>query len=127
MTASSSLLDLPLDAGVDPQEFLQAAMEWHFNPQTGSTYRLKRANIELGFPCVWVAPWTREAGIVPLKHTLVLTAVTKDEKLVDDLLADSTIKNLYIGNHPTYWMASGIPHDGYLGAFLMRSKAVIRD
>jgi hypothetical protein len=62
-----------------------------------------------------------------LKHTLVLTAVTKDEKLLDELLADATIKNLYIGNHPTYWMESGIPHDGYLGEFLMRTKAVIRD
>ena len=47
--------------------------------------------------------------------------------LLDELLADSTIKNLYIGNHPTYWMESGIPHDGYLGEFLMRTKAVIRD
>jgi acyl-CoA reductase-like NAD-dependent aldehyde dehydrogenase len=87
----------------------------------------EQANIELAFPCVWVAPWTREAGIRPLKHTLVLTAVTQDEKLLDELLADATIKNLYIGNHPTYWMESGIPHDGYLGEFLMRTKAVIRD
>lgn len=37
----------------------------------------EQANIELAFPCVWVAPWTREAGIMPLKQTLVLTAVTK--------------------------------------------------
>ncbi|GHO68248.1 aldehyde dehydrogenase [Ktedonobacter sp. SOSP1-52] len=87
----------------------------------------EQANIELAFPCVWVAPWTREAGIAPLKNTLVLTAVTRDEKLLDELFADPTIKNLYIGNHPTYWMAPGVPHDGYLGEFLMRSKAVIRD
>jgi acyl-CoA reductase-like NAD-dependent aldehyde dehydrogenase len=86
-----------------------------------------QANIELAFPCVWVAPWTREAGIAPLKHTLVLTAVTRDEKLLDALLTEPTIKNLYIGNHPTYWIAPGIPHDGYLGEFLMRTKAVIRD
>ncbi|GLW96686.1 hypothetical protein [Microtetraspora sp. NBRC 16547] len=38
-----------------------------------------------------------------------------------------TIKNLYIGDHPTYWMALGVPHDAYLGEFLMRTKAVIRD
>jgi acyl-CoA reductase-like NAD-dependent aldehyde dehydrogenase len=87
----------------------------------------EQANIELAFPCVWVAPWTREAGIAPLKNTLVLTAVTRDENLLDELLADPTIKNLYIGEHPTYWMAPGIPHDGYLGEFLMRTKAVIRD
>jgi acyl-CoA reductase-like NAD-dependent aldehyde dehydrogenase len=86
-----------------------------------------QANIELAFPCVWIAPWTREAGVAPLKSTLVLTAVTRNEKLLDELLAEPTIKNLYIGNHPTYWMKPGIPHDGYLGDFLMRTKAVIRD
>jgi acyl-CoA reductase-like NAD-dependent aldehyde dehydrogenase len=87
----------------------------------------EQANIELAFPCVWVAPWTRDAGTAPLRDTLVLTAVTKDEALLDELLADPTIKNLYIGNHPTYWMEPGIPHDAYLGEFLMRTKAVIRD
>ncbi|TKA04760.1 aldehyde dehydrogenase family protein [Actinacidiphila oryziradicis] len=87
----------------------------------------EQANIELAFPCVWVAPWTREAGTAPFKETLVLTAVTKDEQLLDRLLADPTIRNLYIGNHPTYWMAPGVPHDAYLGEFLMRTKAVIRD
>lgn len=86
----------------------------------------EQAHIELGFPCVWVAPWTREAGTAVFRDTLVLTAVTRDEGLLDDLLADPTIKNLYIGDHPTCWMAPGIPHDGYLGEFLMRTKAVIR-
>jgi acyl-CoA reductase-like NAD-dependent aldehyde dehydrogenase len=86
-----------------------------------------QARIELGFPCVWFAPWTRDAGIRPLTDSLVLTAVTRDERLLDELLAEPTIRNLYIGNHPTYWMAPGVPHDGFLGEFLMRSKAVIRD
>jgi hypothetical protein len=86
----------------------------------------EQANIEFAFPCVWVAPWTREAGIAALRDTLVLTAVTEDERLLDDLLAEPTIKNLYIGDHPTYWMAPGVPHDAYLGEFLMRTKGVIR-
>jgi acyl-CoA reductase-like NAD-dependent aldehyde dehydrogenase len=86
----------------------------------------EQANIELGFPCVWVTPWTREAGTAVFRDTLVLTAVTKDESLLDALLADPTIKNLYIGDHPTCWMAPGVPHDAYLGEFLMRTKAVIR-
>ncbi|GHO56286.1 phenazine antibiotic biosynthesis protein [Ktedonobacter robiniae] len=43
MIASQALLDLPLDARIDPQEFLHTAMEWHFNPETGSPYWLKRA------------------------------------------------------------------------------------
>jgi acyl-CoA reductase-like NAD-dependent aldehyde dehydrogenase len=86
-----------------------------------------QVNIELGFPCVWVAPWTREASTSVFTNTLVLTAVTHDEQLLDNLLADPAIKNLYIGNHPTYWIEPGIPHDAYLGEFLMRTKAVIRD
>jgi acyl-CoA reductase-like NAD-dependent aldehyde dehydrogenase len=86
-----------------------------------------QAGIELPFPCVWVAPWTRETGIEPLKDTLVLTAVGHDERLLDELLAEPTISNLYVGDHPTYWIAPGVPHDGYLADFLMRTKAVIRD
>jgi acyl-CoA reductase-like NAD-dependent aldehyde dehydrogenase len=86
-----------------------------------------QAGIELSFPCVWVAPWTRHAGIAPLRDTLVLTAITDDEQILDRLIAEPTISNVYIGDHPTYWMEPGIPHDRYLGEFLMRTKAVIRD
>jgi hypothetical protein len=79
---------------------------------------------ELPFPCVWVAPWSRSDGIVPLRDTLVLSALTRDEELLDALLSEPTIANLYIGDQPTYWMAPGVPHDSYLSDFLMRSKAV---
>jgi hypothetical protein len=87
----------------------------------------ERARIELAFPCAWVAPWTRAAGLEPLKETLVLTAITRDAELVDALVAEPTIRNVYVGDHPTYWLEPGIPHDGYLADFLMRTKAVIRD
>jgi hypothetical protein len=87
----------------------------------------EQARIELAFPCVWVAPWAPQAGTRPLKDTLVLTAVTHDERLLDELLAEPTISNLYIGDHPTYWLEPGVPHDGYLADFLMRTKGVIRD
>jgi acyl-CoA reductase-like NAD-dependent aldehyde dehydrogenase len=86
----------------------------------------EQAGVELAFPCVWVAPWTPKAGIEPFKDTLVLTAVTNDMGLVDKLVAEPTISNVYVGDHPTYWIEPGIPHDGYLADFLMRTKAVIR-
>jgi hypothetical protein len=57
----------------------------------------------------------------------VLTAITHDTRLVDALVTEPTISNVYVGDHPTYWMEPGIPHDGYLADFLMRTKAVIRD
>jgi acyl-CoA reductase-like NAD-dependent aldehyde dehydrogenase len=86
----------------------------------------EQAGIELSFPCVWVAPWTPEAGLEPFKETLVLTAITHDMRLVDALVSEPTISNVYVGDHPTYWIEPGIPHDGYLADFLMRTKAVIR-
>jgi len=86
-----------------------------------------QTSIEMGFPCVWVAPWSRAEGVAQLRNTLVLTAITDDEQLIDQLIAEPTISNIYLGNHPTYWFRPGVPHDGYLGEFLMRTKTVIRD
>lgn len=86
-----------------------------------------QAGVELPFPCVWVAPWTPEAGIAPLRGSLVLTAITRTASLIDRLLAEPTIANVYVGDHHTHFMDSRLPHDGYLGEFLMRSKSVIRD
>ncbi|MDQ3760211.1 MAG: aldehyde dehydrogenase family protein [Actinomycetota bacterium] len=86
-----------------------------------------QTSIELGFPCVWVAPWANADGVQPLRNTLVLTVITQDEQLVERLVNEPTISNVYVGDHPTYWMRPGVPHDGYLAEFLMRTKAVIRD
>jgi hypothetical protein len=82
--------------------------------------------IELGFPYVWVAPWSTDDGIEPVRNTLVLTAITEDERLIDRLIAEPSIRNIYLGDHPTYWMRPGVPHDGYLAEFLMRTKTMIR-
>jgi acyl-CoA reductase-like NAD-dependent aldehyde dehydrogenase len=85
-----------------------------------------QAGIELPFPCVWVAPWSPDAGLVPLRNSLVLTAITGDHALVDALLDEPTVSNVYVGDHPTYWLRPGVPHDRYLGEFLMRTKTLIR-
>jgi acyl-CoA reductase-like NAD-dependent aldehyde dehydrogenase len=82
-------------------------------------------NVELPFPCVWVSPWSRSDGVEPLRHSLVVNAITDDDDLVDDLLADPTIANVYHGRHPTYYGAPQIPHDGFLADFLMRNKGFI--
>jgi acyl-CoA reductase-like NAD-dependent aldehyde dehydrogenase len=86
-----------------------------------------KLNVELPFPCVWVSPWSRSDGVDPLRHSLVINAITNDEELIDDLLAEPTIANVYRGQHPTYYGAPQIPHDGFLADFLMRNKGVIRD
>jgi phenylacetate-coenzyme A ligase PaaK-like adenylate-forming protein len=40
---TENILDLPIEARPDPGEFVRAAMEWHFNAETGSAYWLARA------------------------------------------------------------------------------------
>ncbi|WP_343601152.1 aldehyde dehydrogenase family protein [Mycobacterium sp.] len=79
-------------------------------------------NVELPFPCVWVSPWSRGDGTGPLRHSLVVSAITGDEDLIDDLLAEPTVANVYRGRCPTHHTAPDMPHDGYLADFLMRTK-----
>jgi len=92
-----------------------------------ATPDVDKLNIELAFPCVWVSPWSPPDGIEPLRHSLVLNAITTDEDLIDDLVNEPTVTNVYSGQHPTYEMTPEIPHDGYLADFLMRNKGFIRD
>jgi hypothetical protein len=83
-------------------------------------------NVELPFPCAWIAPWSRADGVTPLRNTLVLTAMTRDDALIAELLAEPTIANLYLGDRPTHYFHPHLPHDSYLTDFLMRTKAVAR-
>jgi acyl-CoA reductase-like NAD-dependent aldehyde dehydrogenase len=92
-----------------------------------STPDATKLNVELPFPCVWVAPWSRADGLEPLRHSLVISAITHDGDLIDHLLAEPTIANVYGGHHPTHYTAPHIPHDGFLADFLMRNKGFIRD
>jgi hypothetical protein len=86
-----------------------------------------KLNLELPFPCAWVSPWTRNDGVEPLRHSLVVTAITGDETLIDDLVAEPTVGNVYCDHHPTSSHAPHIPHDGFLADALMRNKGFIRD
>lgn len=84
-------------------------------------------NTELPFPCVWVSSWTRADGVGPLRRSLVFNAITDDGDLIDELIAEPTIANVYSGHVPTQHMAPQMPHDGYLAEILMRNKGLIRD
>jgi len=99
----------------------------HVMREPGSGELSDEPNIELPFPCVWVSSWSRDAGVKPLRHSLVVTAVTGDEELIDDLLAEPTVTNVYCGHHPTFFAAPEIPHDGFLADVLMRNKGFVRD
>lgn len=86
-----------------------------------------KLNTELAFPCVWVSPWSRADGLATLRKSLVVNVITAADDLIDGLLGDSAIGNVYRGNHPTYYGAPEIPHDGFLADVLMRNKGFIRD
>lgn len=86
-----------------------------------------KLGIELPFPCVWVSPWSRDDGIGPLRHSLVVNAITGDDALIDHLVAEPTVTNVYRGHHRTFFSAPVVPHDGYLADFLMRNKGFVRD
>ncbi|MFD5555598.1 aldehyde dehydrogenase family protein [Streptomyces sp. NPDC127068] len=79
---------------------------------------------ELPFPCVWVAPWTAADGIGPLRDSLVVNAVTRDEDLIGALLRDPSVRNVHV-NAPTVHSDGNLPHEDYVGDFLMRNKAVV--
>lgn len=85
-----------------------------------------QARIELPFPCVWVAPWSAADGVRPLRNTLALTAFTTNEELIGTLVDEPTVRNVYTGALATGERGFGMPHDGYLSEFLMRSKSVVR-
>lgn len=84
----------------------------------------EQTGLEMPFPCVWVAPWSRSHGTAPLRDSLVVA--TDDGALVGPLLDEPSIRNVYGLDRPTFWLPPGIPHDGFLAEFLMRSTAVAR-
>lgn len=81
---------------------------------------------EMPFPCVWVSPWSRDDGVTPLRRSLVVNAITGDDTLIDDLIAEPSIANVFSGRFPTYHTAPDMPHDGFLADFLMRCKGFAR-
>jgi acyl-CoA reductase-like NAD-dependent aldehyde dehydrogenase len=92
-----------------------------------SSPEVPQTRIELPFPCIWVAPWSPGDGVRPLRNTLALTALTKDEELIGRLVDEPTISNVYTGVRSDGELGFGMPHDGYLSEFLMRSKSVVRN
>ncbi|MFI1018372.1 aldehyde dehydrogenase family protein [Streptomyces sp. NPDC020965] len=79
---------------------------------------------ELPFPCVWVAPWTKADGVGPFRESLVVNAITQDADLIGALLREPGVGNVHI-NAPTVHSDGNLPHEGYVGDFLMRNKAVV--
>ena len=82
-------------------------------------------NVELPFPCVWVSGWTRGDGLGPLRNSLVISAITADDALIDQLLDRADRDQRLPRRGPHSLAAPHIPHDGYLADFLMRNKGFV--
>ncbi|MEU2711964.1 aldehyde dehydrogenase family protein [Streptomyces sp. NPDC007205] len=80
---------------------------------------------EVPFPCVWVAPFER-GDVSALDGSLVLSLHTADRALVAEAAQLAAVSNVYQGR-PTSWLHPDVPHDGFLGAFLMRAKGLAHD
>jgi acyl-CoA reductase-like NAD-dependent aldehyde dehydrogenase len=87
----------------------------------------EQLGVELPFPCVWIAPWSRGQGAAPLRRSLAVGVATDDDGLVGALLDEPSIRNVYGLDRPTWWLPPGIPHDGFLAEFLMRGTAFARN
>jgi hypothetical protein len=101
-----SLIDLPwTEPNDDPQESLQAAVQWHFGPNTRSRYLLNRAKTLEFNP---------------------LTDVKTFENLLDDPVNEPTVTNSLAFHRP---LPAGAPDpdDGCFADFLMCNKGFICD
>lgn len=77
---------------------------------------------EMPFPCVWVAPFER-AAVDVLDGSLVLALHTEDPGLVAEASELTSVANVHRGR-PTSWTHPDVPHDGFLGEFLMRARGL---
>ena len=91
-----------------------------------TTLDVDTINVELPFPCVWVAPWSRDDGLAPLRNSLVINMITSDDELIDAAVCEPSVVNVYVGRQVTHHSAPHIPHEGFLADFLMRNKGFIR-
>ena len=85
------------------------------------------AKKEFMFPFASVVECPQELMIQKIGPTLVGTAITNDEKWMDQLTSATNIDRLNIGNIPTNRLNWLQPHEGNLIDFLFRSRAVQTD
>jgi len=82
------------------------------------------ANREFMFPYASIVevPQAEMAG--KMGYSLVVTAITRDEKFLRDLMASSHVERLNIGPLPTTRVQWDQPHEGNLFEFLYRRRSI---
>lgn len=87
--------------------------------------------VELPFPCVWVAPWTPQDGIAPMRGSLALTVLAEAghphaEGVLRQALDEPTVRTVLHGPVVDWGADPHCPHDGQLSQFLMEARAFAR-
>jgi hypothetical protein len=105
--------------------------------QDGSTYLLPTlvrcdnfahplANREFLFPYASVIEMPQDQMTEQIGYSLVVTAITKDAKFTEQLLASPHIERLNLGALPTSRVEWDQPHEGNMFEFLYRRRAIQR-
>jgi hypothetical protein len=64
-------------------------------------------------------------GVAALRYSLVRNAITAEDGLLDQLVNEPTVTNVYRGKHASHYCAPHIPHGGFLADSLMRNNGFI--
>jgi acyl-CoA reductase-like NAD-dependent aldehyde dehydrogenase len=84
------------------------------------------ANREFLFPYASVVEVPQEKMVESLGYSLVVTAITRDEEFIAELLSSPHVERLNIGPLPTSRVQWDQPHEGNLFEFLYRRRAIQR-
>ena len=83
------------------------------------------ANREFLFPYASIVEMSQAEMLPRIGHSLVVTAITKDEAFIEKLLATPLIDRLNVGPVSTMQVAWDQPHEGNLFEFLYKRRAIV--
>lgn len=84
------------------------------------------ANREFLFPYASVVEVPQEQMVEQMGYSLVVTAITQDEKFIEQLLSSPQIERLNLGPLPTSRVEWNQPHEGNMFEFLYRRRSIQR-
>ena len=82
------------------------------------------ARSEFLFPFVSVVEVPQEEMVAKIGPSLVVTAITRDKSLIEDLVRSQDVDRLNLGPVPTSRVEWDQPHEGNLFEFLYRRRAI---
>jgi acyl-CoA reductase-like NAD-dependent aldehyde dehydrogenase len=62
---------------------------------------VQSSGVELAFPCLWFAPWSKDDGVRSMRNTLNLVIIGGSDSLIEAALDDPSIRNVYAAAVPT--------------------------